>query len=126
MTSTSTSRMVMLAAWFQLLAFAPAAWAAQPANTAAPPAATTAAPAKPDAKPLPPTMPGGYRLRNIRGEMVYCRTVVPTGTTLPKTECLTPEAVAEMQKVGQRQSDSLSKQVALCASSVQGGGCFSN
>jgi hypothetical protein len=116
--------MLALAAWIPLLAISNAALAEQPATSAAPPVAATVPAAKAETKPLPATIAGGYRLQRIKGEMAYCRTVVPTGTTLPKQECLTPEAVAEMERLGQRQRDGMLQHLPICGASTAA--CVSN
>jgi hypothetical protein len=120
----STNRVVKLAAWVPLLAIGPAALSGQPASGATPTTAAVVPAAKASTKPLPVTIAGGYRLQNIQGEMAYCRTVVPTGTTLPKRQCLTPEAIAEMEKLGQRQRDGMLQHLSVCAAATAA--CVSN
>jgi hypothetical protein len=94
----------------------------QPATTATTATTTTAA----VAKPLPPTKPGGYRLRNIKGVMAYCRSVTPIGTTIPTQECLTPDALEELLKQGQRQADAMLQHLGTCGAAGGSSGCGGN
>jgi hypothetical protein len=119
----TTSRVLMLAASVQLLVAGPAL-AEQPASSATAKIAAAVPAAKAESKPLPVTIAGGYRLQKIKGELAYCRTVVPTGTTLPKQECLTPGAIAEMEKLGQRQRDGMLQHLPICGASTAA--CVSN
>jgi hypothetical protein len=125
-----TDRVIALTTGLALLAAATAAWPAEPATaTSAPapaaaaskPAAPTPAPAvKPTPAPLAATMPGGYRLRTVKGEQVYCRTETPIGTTIPKQECYTPETLAEMQKRGHDTAEGMATHMLICGGSACG------
>ena len=58
--------------------------------------------------------------------MAYCRTVTPIGTTIPKQECLTPDALAELLKHGQSQSDGLLQHMGICGAAGGNTGCGDN
>jgi hypothetical protein len=135
-------QMLALAALLPLFVACLPASAAQPASpapAAAPVTASTTAsttttpqPATPapaavaETKQLPATRPGGYRLRKIKGEMAYCREVRPIGTTIPKQECLTPDALDELLKQGQRQANDMLQHLGTCGAAGGNTGCGAN
>lgn len=105
---------------------AAAATAPSTASAATPRPATPAPAAAAETKQLPASKPGGYRLRKIKGEMAYCRSETPIGTTIPKQECLTPDALDELLKQGQRSADSMLQHLGTCGAAGGNTGCGGN
>jgi hypothetical protein len=101
--------------------------AATPATAAASAAqSSAAAPAKPapsaangdsDDKEL---LKQGYKPRVVRGEKVYCKREVPTGSNLPVTRCMSAESAKEMAAEGKEMAERIQRNGFGCLS---GGKC---
>jgi len=99
--------------------------AARTASATAPASATESSAAAP-AKPAPSAnndeaddkqlLKQGYRARVVRGEKVYCKREVPTGSNLPVTRCVSAEAAKQMAEEGRELAERIQR---------LGGGCLS-
>lgn len=67
-------------------------------------------------------IPAGYRPVKRGLDTVYCTTVTPTGSRMPKTYCMSRAQVEERQ----RQAEIARRDVAQKTGSCDGGGCGAN
>lgn len=103
-----------------------------PAPAAAPAAPAQAAPAAP-AKPATPTaavaaedpgnftIPPGWRLRKVKGEMVYCKQEVVLGSRFPKLICMDLERLKAYEANNAENRDRMGQANRICIGTDCGG-----
>jgi hypothetical protein len=91
------------------------------AGTAANGAAAPHAAATHDAEPAPPAKfvpPPGYRAVKRGDDTVYCTSIKPIGSNLPKTVCLNQEQLAEVERRAKSVRREIDTQQKICASAA--------
>ncbi|MEZ5498307.1 MAG: hypothetical protein R3E77_02635 [Steroidobacteraceae bacterium] len=82
----------------------------------------TVASAQP-AQEKPFKVPAGYKVRHIKGEVVYCKEVVNLGSRFGKQVCLSRDALEELEEQGEQTRQELRQHASICGAAA--GSCAS-